>query len=63
MKKRIVTINAYHQEAVARAVEELQKDGFEVQHIDRIEKMVLGVIGNDVTEITYNPCQTNKRIN
>ena len=53
MIKVIVSVDAYHDQYVAEDVDEIQKNGGEVIEIIRKEKMRLGIIGRDVTEIHY----------
>ncbi len=55
MIKLVSSIDAYHQARVSCAVKELQSERFEVKKIERKEKMFLGVFGEDVTHIFYEP--------
>lgn len=54
MKKFVITIDAYHDTRVMKAVDKLQDEWYEVTDIVRKQSMFLWVFGSDVTEITYN---------
>ena len=51
--KLIDSIDAYHDDYVADAVDLLQNDGFKITKIERKEKMFLGIFGRDLTYIWY----------
>jgi len=53
MKKQVVSIDAYHEEHVSNAIEELQDAGYEVQFTERISRIKFGIFGKDVTQIQY----------
>ena len=50
--KRVISIDAYHEQYVNDAIYELQEDGYEIISYERIKKMFL-VFGEDITEIKY----------
>jgi hypothetical protein len=52
MKTRVVTMCFEHEREVAKRVDELQDEGYEVTEIKRISRMFF-LSGEDVTEITY----------
>lgn len=54
MKKQVVTIDAYHDTWVMKAVDKLQNEWYEVTDIVRKKSMTLWVFGSDITEITYH---------
>jgi len=55
MIKIIKSIDGYHTDYVTSMVNELETNGYNVTSIMRIEKMVLGIFGEDITHITYEP--------
>ena len=55
MIKRVTSIDAYHNIYVQNKIDDIQEEGYTVTEVKRIEKMKLGIFGNDVTEIHYEP--------
>jgi hypothetical protein len=53
MIKRVVSIDAYHNDRVGEVLKNIQRDGYSVTKIRRIERMTFGIFGNDVTDIYY----------
>jgi len=56
MVKIINTIDAYHSSHVRDAIEELQRQGFNVVRTERVQRMKFIVFGEDVTYIYYTRC-------
>lgn len=53
MKSRVVTRDIYHEYHVRNAITEIQNNGYEVIAVRRLGRRLLGIFGEDITEITY----------